>query len=187
MEEPGYLNPCLAQQAAWAGGGLNLYIYVDFGSDPSSLDPWCATSLSPAACNYGFNTAVQAFNDAKTAGINALVPWWLDVEDASLSGHQSDTQALVQGSIDGLRYAGLNSVGIYASPGKWSDLVGNYQPAVPYWAADWGIVPWTTCANVHSLFAGLPTGPVQIVQYSAPSATLALGGMDVTFDNDYAC
>ena len=187
VEQPGYLNPCLAQQAAWAGGGLNLYIYVDFGSDPTSLDPWCATSPSPTACNYGFNTAVQAFNDAKAAGINALVPWWLDVEDATLSGHQPDTKALVQGSIDGLRYVGLNSVGIYASPGNWANLVGNYQPAVPYWAADWGIAPSITCANVHSLFAGLPTGPVQIVQYSSPSAPLALGGMDVSYDNDYAC
>ena len=81
----------------------------------------------------------------------------------------------------------LNSAGIYASPGVWSGIVGNYQPPVPYWAADWGINPATTCQNVKSLFGGLPDGPVQMVQYSSPSTTLADGGMDTAFDDDYAC
>jgi hypothetical protein len=188
VEEPGYpVNPCLAQEAAWAGGGLNLYIYVDYGTDATSADNWCATSASPLTCNYGFNSAVQAYNDAVAAGVNAAVPWWLDVEDSSLEGSQSGTKDLVQGAIDGLKYAGLNSVGIYASPGNWMKLVGNYQPAVPYWAASWGIAPTTTCADVQATYPGLPTGPVQIVQYSSPSTPEPLGGMNVEYDDDYAC
>ena len=63
------------------------------------------------------------------------------------------------GAIDGLHFEGLNSVGIYASPGSWNGIVGNYSPAVPYWAADWEINPATTCGNVHSIYAGLPEGP----------------------------
>jgi hypothetical protein len=188
VEEPGFpVNPCLAQEAAWAGGGLNLYIYLNNGTDATSPDAWCATSPSPSTCNYGFDTAVQAFNDAVAAGVNAAVPWWLDVEDSSLKGNQVGTQDLVQGAIDGLRYVGLNSVGIYASPGLWTQLVGNYQPAVPYWAADWGIAPTTTCSDVQATYPGLPTGPVQMVQYSSPSSPLGLGGMNESYDDDYAC
>ena len=47
------------------------------------------------------------------------------------------------------------------------------HPAVPYWAADWGTRPGRPPApNVQSLYAAaLPTGPVQIVQYSSPTAS----------------
>ncbi len=188
VEEPGFPNTCLAQEAAWAGAGLNLYIYMNYGTSPSSADARCLTSVSPLSCNYGFDAAVHAFDDARAAGVTTSVAWWLDIEDASFDGNQPGTAALVQGAIDGLHYEGLNSVGIYASPGNWGNLVGDYQPAVPYWAADWGILPTTTCADVKSLYPGLPTGPVQIVQYSSPSAPLRLGGLDASsYDNDYAC
>jgi hypothetical protein len=187
VEEPGFLNPCLAKEAAWAGGGLNLYVYMNYGTAASSGDPACASSASPTSCNYGFNAALHAYDDARAAGVNPSVPWWLDIEDSSLAGHQLATQDLVQGAIDALHFAGINSVGIYASPGNWVSLVGNYQPAVPYWAADWQIAPGTTCADVKSLYSGLPGGPVQMVQYSSPSAPLSLGGMSLTYDDDYAC
>ena len=29
-------NPCLAQEAAWAGGGLNLYAYLTYGTSATS-------------------------------------------------------------------------------------------------------------------------------------------------------
>ena len=32
---------------------------------------------------------------------------------------------------------GIADVGIYASPGVWNNIVGNYQPDVPYWMADY--------------------------------------------------
>ena len=63
----------------------------------------------------------------------------------------------------------------------------DYSPAVPYWAADWDINPAATCRNVHSLYAGLPRGPVQIVQYSSPSFPYPAGGMSTAFDDDYGC
>ncbi len=183
-------NPCLAQEAAWAGGGLNLYAFLTFGNDPSSFDGGCAGTESPPACNFGFNTAIDAFQKAAAAGVNAAVPWWLDVESGSFwSGDTAANASLVQGAIDGLHFVGLNSVGIYASPGVWNGVVGSYQPPVPYWAASWQHDPADTCANVRTLFASarLPTGPVQLVQYSSPSFPLALGGMDTSFDDDYAC
>jgi hypothetical protein len=186
----GKVNTCLAQEAAWAGGGLNLYVYLTYGTAGSSPDAACAAGASPASCNYGFNAAVDAFAKARAAGVDTGVAWWLDVEsDPSWSGNAAANAALVQGAVDGLRSEGLNSVGIYASPGSWNQIVGNYQPAVPYWAASWGVDPATTCQQVRTQFpnARLPSGPVQLVQYSSPSYPMVRGGMSTGFDNDYAC
>jgi hypothetical protein len=189
----GSTNACLSQEAAWAAGGLNLYAFLTYGSAGSSPDGACASTADPGTCNYGFLVAQDAFTKARAAGVNTSVAWWLDVESYSLPGVASwsastgSNAALIQGAIDGLHSEGLNSVGIYASPGVWSGIVGNYQPPVPYWAADWQVDPATTCQNVKSLFGGLPDGPVQMVQYSSPNFALSDGGMDTAFDDDYAC
>ena len=186
----GPTNACLAAEAAWAGGGLNLYVYLTYGTDGSTSDPACNTTATPAACEYGFDTALDAFAKAQAAGVNTSVAWWLDVEsDPSWSSNLSANAALVEGAIDGLHSEGLNSVGIYASPGSWNGIVGNYQPGAPYWAASWGVDPAATCTDVRSQFGSalLPTGPVQLVQYSSPSTIYPSGGMDTAYDNDYAC
>jgi hypothetical protein len=192
----GAANRCLASEAAWAGGGLNLYVFLTYGEAPASGDGACNSNTfpynaSPNACNFGYQTALDAFAKAQAAGVNTSVGWWLDVEDMVdfWSSNTGANAALVQGAIDGLHFEGLNGVGIYASPGNWNGIVGNYQPSVPYWAASWQVDPATTCANVRSQFpsARLPTGPVQMVQYSSPSASLSLGGMSTAFDDDYAC
>ena len=134
------------------------------------------------SCNYGFAAGIDAYNKAAASGINAQVAWWLDVESYSLGGIPSwsanlaANASLVQGFMDALHSKGINSVGVYASPGVWKGIVGNYTPAVPYWAADWGPPPATTCASVHQWFSGLPTGPVVMVQYGVG-----------TWDEDYAC
>jgi hypothetical protein len=185
-ESFGPTNPCLAGEAAWAGGGLNLYMYLTFGEASGSGDAACAATADPAACNYGFDAALDAFAKAGAVGINTAVPWWLDVESAvpGIPGWSTDLAAnagLVQGALDGLHAEGLNSVGIYASPGVWPHIVGDYQPAVPYWAADWGIDPAVTCGNIHSLWPGLPSGPVQLVQFGVNPIN------GVRFDDDYAC
>ncbi len=187
VEEPGYPNPCLPQQANWAGAGLNLYIYLNYGNAGSSGDPACMTANDPSACNYGFTAAQKAFTDAQAAGVNTSVAWWLDVETNTSPGWSQSTvsnASLIQGAIQGLQSEGLNSVGVYASPDVWPIIVGGYQPKVPYWAADWNGDPTTTCT---SRFPGVPTGPLQIVQYSSPSMAFPLGGMNTLFDNDYAC
>jgi hypothetical protein len=192
-ESNGSTNACLQNEAAWAAGGLNLYIYLTYGQSPSSGDPACQTTASPAACNFGFEAALDAFDKAAAAGVNTSVGWWLDVEPdtpgvPSWSPSLGANAAVVKGAIDGLHYKGLNGVGIYASPGAWTGIVGtDYSPAVPYWAADWDINPATTCGNVHSIYSGLPSGPVQIVQYSSPSFPYADGGMSTAFDDDYGC
>ncbi len=184
------VNHCLAAEAAWAGAGLNLYVFLTYGNDNSSADPACRTAVDPSSCNYGFNTALDAFAKAQAAGVNTSVAWWLDVEtDPSWSASVQSNAALVQGAIDGLHSEGLNSVGIYASPGSWNGIVGNYQPAAPYWAAWWQHDPASTCTSVRSQFpsAVLPNGPVQIVQYSSPSSPLSIPPISTAYDDDYAC
>ena len=170
-ESYGGTNDCLGSEAAWAGGGLNLYVYLTYGQAASSGDPACASAASPSACNYGFGAGINAFEKAQAAGINTSVAWWLDVEPDTpgvpgWSSSQAANAAVVQGALDGLRSEGLNTVGIYASPGDWSGIVGDYAPAVPYWAADWDINPATTCNNVHShlLRTALGPGPDRPVQ-----------------------
>ena len=192
-ESYGNTNDCLGAEAAWAGGGLNLYIYLTYGQASTSGDPACQTTASPSACNYGFGAALNAFAKATAAGVNTSVGWWLDVEPDTpgvpgWSSNSGANAALVRGAIDGLHYEGLNGVGIYASPGDWTGIVGpDYSPAVPYWAADWDLNPAATCGNVHSVYSGLPRGPVQIVQYSSPSYPYPAGGMSTAYDDDYGC
>jgi len=185
-------NPCLATEAAWAAGGLNLYTFLTYGTSPTSGDPACTSTASPGACEYGFHAALDAFGEAQAAGVDTSVAWWLDVEQKTpfWSSDVAANAALVKGAIDGLHYEGINSVGIYASPGVWNTIVGTtYQPAVPYWMADWPMLrtpptPLLTgpadCSAVSQLASqyALPTGPVEVVQYTDNANG---------FDGDYAC
>jgi len=184
----GAVNSCLAAEATWAGAGLNLYMYLTNGTAASSGDPACASSVSPTSCNYGFNAAVDAFAKARAAHITTSVAWWVDVERQGANWSTTNlaaNAAVVEGALEGLRAQGLNSVGIYASPGLWSDIVGNFQPLVPYWAAKWNDPPALTCVNVHTKWSILPTGPVVMVQYEVGPVNTPIG--PVTYDKDYAC
>ena len=90
---------------------------------------------------------------------------------------------MVQGAIDGLQAEGLNNVGIYASPGVWNRIVGDYQPAVPYWMAVLGerrALPTAPTRSQWTTKYQLPTGPVVMVQYTD-------GYNGRAFDGDYAC
>ncbi|HXY26680.1 MAG TPA: hypothetical protein VEH82_00190, partial [Acidimicrobiales bacterium] len=174
------LNPCLAQEAAWAGGGLNLYTYLTYTTTPTS-EPGCNGDTS---CNGGYLAGVRAYQDAaNTSGVNANVPWWLDVETASAgwSTNTTENMEFVQGALDALHETeGVADVGIYASPGVWNSIVGDYQPDVPYWMADYLASP--SGPGTCTAYAGwaaqeqLPTGPLLIVQYNS-----------ATYDEDYAC
>jgi hypothetical protein len=176
-------NQCLAQEATWAGAGLNLYTFLSCTTNgPSAGAPYCTYTTGEQEAQY-------AFDLAQATGVDTQVTWWLDVETApgSWSPTRTANSDLVAGAIAELRALGINNVGIYASPAVWPDIVGPYQPPVPYWVALWGTNPATTCLDVHTRFGGLPTGPVALVQYSAPTYPYEAGGMTTAFDNDYAC
>ena len=133
----------------------------------------------------GRSAGIQAFHDAQAAGVNTNVAWWLDVEGAGQywTTSTANNAQTVAGAIAALHNTeGIADVGIYASPGTWNSIVGNYQPAVPYWMANWLTPPSgpATCATVAELAGqgAAPDGPVEIVQYSDN-----MNGAD----GDYAC
>ena len=177
----GNTNPCLAQEAAWAGGGLNLYTYLTYGTSTTS-EPGCNGDTS---CNAGYQAGLSAYNDAQTAGAGSTtIPWWLDVETAGAnwSGNLTENAEFVQGALNALHESeGIPNVGIYASPGVWNTIVGDYTPSVPYWMADYLASPSGpgSCADYQNWVtnhgAQLP-GPPQIVQYDSQQ-----------YDMDYAC
>jgi hypothetical protein len=176
-------NPCLAHEAAWAGAGLNLYIYMTYGTS-ATAEPGCGVPADQA-CNFGYQAAVYGYDYAQFVGVNPVVTWWLDVErDPSWSASPTENAQVVQGAINALRGLGINNVGVYASPDVWNSIVGPYQPAVPLWLA------WYTgdgpgnCTNIKAYAASrgdlLPTGPVFVTQYTDVANGQSL-------DGDYAC
>ena len=178
-----YANPCLAAEAAWAGAGLNLYTFLTYQTSSTS-EPGCSFD-STDACNVGYQAGIDAFGDAQHSGIDTGVTWWLDVEnDPAMpwSGNDASNAAFVQGALNALHETeGLANVGIYASPGVWNSIVGDYQPSVPYWMADYLPSPSGpgSCADytnwVQNHNAELP-GPPILVQYNSQQ-----------YDEDYAC
>jgi hypothetical protein len=176
----GNANSCLAQEAAWAGGGLNLYTFLNYEASPTG-EPGCN---GDQACNAGYQAGIHAYQDAVNAGVDASVPWWLDVENNPISNWSTSTQEnanFVQGAMNALHETeGVADVGIYASPENWNGIVGDYTPSVPYWMADYLPSPSGpgTCADYANQVAKgeqLP-GPPEIVQYNSAQ-----------FDEDYAC
>ncbi len=176
-------NPCLSAEAAWAGGGLNLYTFLTYTTSTTS-EPGCSSDPT-GACNAGYQAGLYAYADAQTAGVNTGVTWWLDVENdpgSPWSGDPASNAALVQGAINALHETeGVADVGIYASPGVWNSIVGDYQPDVPYWMADYLANPSGpgSCADYQNWVDGgaqLPSGPLEIVQYNSQQ-----------YDEDYAC
>jgi hypothetical protein len=176
----GATNPCLFQEATWAGGGLNLYTFLNY-EESATNEPGCN---SDQACNAGYQAGLHAYNDAVSAGVNAAVPWWLDVETNPISAWSTSTQEnanFVQGAINALHeVGGVADVGIYTSAGVWNGILGNYSPSVPYWMADYLPDPSGpgSCADYNNWVAKgqhLPGYP-EIVQYNSAQ-----------FDEDYAC
>ena len=177
-------NPCLSTELQWAAGGLNLYTYLTYTTSTIN-QPGCNGDTS---CNAGFQAGVHAYNAADEAGAGSTAtPWWLDVENNAAiglpwSGSTAENALFVQGALNALHETeGIADVGIYASPGVWNTIVGNYAPSVPYWMADYLSSPSGpgSCADysnwVNNHGAHLP-GPPQIVQYNSAQ-----------YDDDYAC
>ena len=176
-------TPVWPRRRQWAGGGLNLYSFLTYATS-GTAEPGCQNDAT-GACNAGYEAGIHAFGDAQAAGVNTAVAWWLDVEnDPARPGRaiSASNAALVQGAINALHETeGVANVGIYASPGVWNSIVGNYQPDVPYWMADY-LATRAAPARARTKSTGstsgaqLPAGPLLLVQYNSQQ-----------YDEDYAC
>jgi len=173
-------NPCLAGEAAWAGKGLGLYIFMDGGAT-SNVPNACSGNTS---CAFGYNGAQSAYAYATSEGVNTHVIWWLDVESgSSWSGNAASNQAVIQGSIDYLQAQGV-TVGVYTGNYSWNGIVGSWQPDIPEWVADYAIATGAQACADESTWAAqagaaLPTGGLWMMQYTDVAAG--------AFDGDYAC
>ena len=179
-ESNGSPNPCLAHEAQWAGAGLNLYIFMTYGTDTTD-QPGCNGDV---ACNWGYEAGVYALQQAQAQGVNPLVTWWLDVETANWSSNTAENDQVILGAFSALRGAGVNNVGIYTSPLTWNGIAGDFQPAMPLWVAWYTNDPQGNCANAVAYAAQngnlLPTGGVWVTQYTDQANGQSL-------DGDYAC
>ncbi len=176
----GAVNPCLHTEATWAGSGLELYLFLTFGeqsSGPSACN-------HDQACNYGFAAAQHAYAQAKAAGIDASVPWWLDVEEASndWSSNASTNASVIRGALLGLEQEGLPSAGIYSNRFEWAAVTGGsgYSPSVPEWVSDWGTNQPPFNPSQYCKAYAFASGPTWLVQYTNGATTNG-------FDGDYAC
>jgi hypothetical protein len=176
----GSVNPCLASEAAWAGSGLELYLFLSFG-EQSSGPSECGESQ---ACNYGYAAAQNAYGQAKKAGIDASVAWWLDVEstDSEWSSDASNNASVIKGAILGLQQEGLSDVGIYSNRSEWIAVTGGsgYGPYVPEWVSDWGSNQPPFDPAQYCTGYAFSLGPTWLVQYTNGATTNG-------FDDDYAC
>jgi hypothetical protein len=176
----GSVNPCLQSEAAWAGSGLELYLFLSYGTQASGPSICGGNTW----CNYGYAAAQNAYQQAVSADIDANVTWWLDIEESGDDWPGTGTQNayVIQGALLGLQQEGLSAVGIYSSKDEWGDVLGSsgYSPDVPEWVSDWGtnsppFNPVTYCSGYN--FA---SGPTWIIQYTDGANTNG-------FDGDYAC
>ena len=176
-------NPCLATEAAWAGGGLNMYVFL---ANVQSDIPSCT---STSTCyQWGYNAAADAFTKAGAAGVNTSVAWWLDVEGPGVYWQASTAlnDATIQGAHDALVHEGVTTVGIYASELNWTPIAGSaYNPPFPVWLAWYTGDPAGNCTSAYSYAAthgvSLPTGGIWLTQYSDTA------GPNQNVDGDYAC
>jgi hypothetical protein len=178
-----YTNPCFITEVNWAGPGVNLYMFVVYGTS-STPEPGCTGAPVPTACDFGYATATSDFAAASSM-INgrATVPWWLDIEPANWSSNKTANASVVMGAVDALHASGVATVGFYFALFKWTLLMGDYNPSGPLFPAWWGgPAPATKCVEARSYAASaghfIPSGPVTLVQYSD-----TVHG----FDGDYAC
>ena len=178
-----YTNPCFITEVNWAGPGVNLYMFMVYGTS-STAEPGCATAPVPAACNFGYATASSDFATASQM-INgrATVPWWLDIEQANWSSNKSANASVVMGAVNALHASGAATVGFYFALDNWTTWMGTYNPSGPLFPAWWGgPAPATKCTQARSVAASgghfIPSGPITLVQY-----TDNVHG----FDGDYAC
>ncbi len=173
-------NPCLASEAAWAGGGLQFYTFLADGTS-STDQPGCNGDQH---CNFGFEAARYAYDYVKSQNVNPDVPWWVDVEPANWGSNTAANDQVIEGALIELRGLGLNTVGIYTSPLTWNAIAGDFQPPVPIWLAWYTNDPTQNCTTGVQFAAShqdmLPTGGVMFTQYTDNAAGQGI-------DGDYAC
>jgi len=130
---PGFhVNPCLADQVAWAKERKLLVAAYSVISWPDDATQQQYGGLREA----GF--AQAQFNIASMTGAGLDPPIvWLDIEHVPFYDWSTDTAAnaeVVLGAAQGYADAGYR-VGVYSTPHLWASVVGDLSLGLPEWRA----------------------------------------------------
>lgn len=187
--KPYTVNPCLANEFAWANrtvGGASFYMNTANPGPTTTSVNWYGQRFPDTRCapgreadcayNFGYSAAAvaMAYARAKSAGpANGM--WWLDVETAN-SWSRADlfaNFASIKGSIDFLQRQPGVRVGIYPIRQMWTKITGGVAVGLPNWVAGASSLAdaKARCAPAWSATGG----PVVLTQF-------VMG-----FDINYAC
>lgn len=176
------LNPCFAQQVAWAktqSVPVSLYVNMKYPSGTTLSegltgpqgtcipDDWVCQSA-----NYGYKTAQHAYDTAQAAGVTPAM-WWLDVETENTWSETTTLNALVIRSAVGFFQSRGLPVGVYSTAFQWKLIAGDYTPGLPVWVGGSAASSTDPQRCRTGAFAG---GQVVMIQYLQ-------GG----FDTNYVC
>lgn len=148
--KPFHESPCLAAEYDWASGlTYRPEYYVNLANPGHKSSHW--GHGGPRACHrkpkydvdcaydYGYQTAVTAWQYVKSAGSDGVGRWWLDVEvDNSWGTSRAGTAANVadiRGALRYLRTRPRTTAGIYTETMWWiaiTDDSGQFS-GVPVW------------------------------------------------------
>jgi hypothetical protein len=200
---PFAVNPCLAEQIAWARTfGRPGYYANTANPGPRLSSHWPIGQHGPKVCtkarpdsagcayDYGVNAAKSSFARARAAArsIGAKDPvdstWWLDVElhntwEADQFGPapqylRNDVAALA-GMVHALHRKGVRHVGVYSTAHQWGVVTGGASLGkAPVWYAGTG---GQANARNHCRPAfSFTGGPIRMAQYATNG-----------FDGDLRC
>ena len=172
-------NPCFAQEAAWAGPNLSVYMNLNAPdpTNPSQFASGPAGACSPgaAACdsfNFGFNAAADALGRVHSAGY-APRNVWLDVETGNVWSPDTNlNDQVIAGAVTALRLVGATP-GIYSTAYQYSEIAGAFNASAAEWLATGiGLSP--------------PSPQCTTPSFTGGRVTLVQGGLG-PFDGNYAC
>lgn len=146
-----YPNPCLDRQVAWArkrGIYVGTYALTTYPKSKqlrryAQAGPWSPTSFRNRLRNAGHAQATFNVRTMQRAGLTSRF-MWVDVEAYPVAPWHSSRKrntAILTGVLRGYRDAGLE-VGLYTSPGPWSDIIGTRRFGLPEWRTAGG-PPWS--------------------------------------------
>jgi hypothetical protein len=174
----GYLNPCYATEAEWAGSNMAAYIYTTelpaLGEASAMTGPAGHCGPADSGCqsyNYGYYWARSWVATSRSQGIYPNL-WFLDVEQPPTWGNfpPSSNARLISGEVAGLRSYGVIP-GIYSLPYQWGVITGGLQlPGIALWIPGAGNISTPTDSAPSAL---------QICAGSAPLYTPFAGGVPV--------
>ena len=114
------MNPCLSTEAAWAGSGLELYLFLSYRRAVDRTERLHRQRGVQLRVRRDASTRTRR---RRTPASTRTLTWWLDVESASNNwSSNTDRQRLghkrVRSSASSKR--GSSTVGIYSNRSEWT-------------------------------------------------------------------